>query len=643
MMARAALASLLLLAAAAAVVPRQEEEGGEEELARLVRSAPPAERYPDADALVLRDERRVQILANGQVRERLHRVVRIHNNRGRDRHADVRVPFRAGEEEVRVLRARTLRADGTLLEAPAAAVTEVAAGPAVANQRELVVSLLGVEPGAATEVLLSRSGTRGGARAVSGELRFQESDPILERLLSIRVPAGVELAYAYSSDLDAPLIRRSGGEAGGGATTYVWRTFGRPAVPREPWGPDYGAVGSRLIYSTFPSWEAVHRELADSFYRGLAPALTGAAKEAAMRLSEGNPAADEVASRLDRYLRARIRRLAIPLKRCAFRCRSARQVFDSGYGHDLELALLATAMLREAGVQAVPALISASSNFVRSVPAPAQFDRAAVVVGAGEDRVWFYPDWTLCESGGRPPADRTVLYLLGDRYDIERTAAMPTGRHGALTRVQMELLPDGALTGSTYAALSGVFNLHYCLDGEGTDLRGLVAEAVDTVVPGAQIESAITLRRGPDSFNLEWRWRAGEELGRSGGFSLLRFRPSLVVAHREEIPLAAERRRTPLILPAAWEEQQSIELKLPPGLRPHLLPAERRLINSAGRLEIRTVAEESRLTVERYLRIESATVRPASYPDLRRLLAAWRSPAATTIVLAPSAPGAARP
>jgi len=238
---------------------------------------------------------------------------------------------------------------------------------------------------------------------------------------------------------------------------------------------------------------------------------------------------------------------------------------------------------------------------------------------------------------------RQVLYLLGDRYDIERTAAMPTGRHGALTRVQMELLPDGALTGSTYAALSGVFNLHYCLDGEGTDLRGLVAEAVDTVVPGAQIESAITLRRGPDSFNLEWRWRAGEELGRSGGFSLLRFRPSLVVAHREEIPLAAERRRTPLILPAAWEEQQSIELKLPPGLRPHLLPAERRLINSAGRLEIRTVAEESRLTVERYLRIESATVRPASYPDLRRLLAAWRSPAATTIVLAPSAPGAARP
>jgi len=623
-------AALMLLAA----LPAQQEE----ELRRLARTAPDAASYPGADALVLKSEQRVQIEASGVVRTRMHRIVKIFNQRGRERFGEIRIPFSSADGVVKLIRGRTLFPDGSQLSLPEGTFDVVPLSGKAAlidygDQLEAVIKLPGIEPGSVSEALvtLNRRGVDPGR--VCGWVDFRGEDPVAEQTLTVRVPVGVDLSYAYSSDLGKPSIRRTGA-----STVYTWRAVNLPTRPREESGPDRGVGGSWVVYSTYPAWDSVRRHLAGNLFDDLT--LTRTAGEAAASLVEGDADAALIAARLDSFLRRNFDCVALPPDVSDYRVRSASRIYDSGYGHDFDLAALSLALLKQAGVEAEPALVAASSNFIKSVPAPVQFDRIAVVIGKGDDRIWLYPGEDIAKSRGLAPEGRTVLRLRRDGYRLERIPEQPASKNSAQVRIEAELLPDRSLKGSTYCAASGRFSPYFLLPEGEKSLPEFARGGMRWAGNEQEIERSLILHRAPDVCRFELGWLMRDAVNYSGGLQIIRFPASTIVGAQDSVPIWAAARRTPLVVPTAWEEQEQIDLALPDGIVPYILPRDVKMVNEVGRLEIRSrYQEEGRLTIERFLRVEKRVVPPSDYPKLRVLLAAWRSPATTTVVVGSAAGG----
>jgi len=604
---------------------------GTEELRKIAASAPDAERYPASDALLLLAETRVQIEAAGMERTRLHSIAKAFTGRGSERYSQISLPFSSADSVVKLLRARSITPDGSI---QALAEDAFDVSPIFENAGdfddflEAIVSVPGAGAGSVIETLFSVNRRNIDPRRADGCVSFRRIDTAREQVLAIRVPVGIDLKYAYSSDIGKPQIRQSGA-----ARIYSWRVLNSSPLPMEPHGPDKGALGSRVLFSTYETWEEVQRHLADNFFAKME--LSGEAAALAESLSEGNPDLVEVVSRLEQILEDRIRRIELDFKLADYQIRPAQRVFDSVFGYDLEIAVLASALLKRAGVAANPVLIAASRDFVRSVPAPIQFDRVAVVIGSGEDNVWFYPDQPLRESLGLPPYGLTVFWLLPDGYRLEKIDELILKQNSAQARIEMRMEPDGSASGNTYASCSGVFNPVNTLRGGNEYLRELADVELEWPGPELLFDKAYVLHRSATVCRFELSWTA-KEMGKKSGDLLTVLLPhSLFKTPAEALPLFRSTRRTPVVFSSPWEEQQQIDVKVPEGFRPLVQPVNLSIINSVGRIDIRSIYHEddNKLIIERYLRIDTSEIAPSAYPALRELLTAWRSPATATLIV----------
>ncbi|HUX08691.1 MAG TPA: DUF3857 domain-containing protein [Acidobacteriota bacterium] len=610
-----------------AMAPQQDIK----ELRQLAASAPAADRYPTSDALLLLAETRVQIEADGVVRTRLHNVAKIFTPSGVQRYSIIRLPFSSSDSIVKLIHARSLMADGSIQ----ALGEEVLDGSPIyksardyAEFLEAVIAVPGVEAGSVVESLISLNKRNVDPRRVNGWVSFRQLDTAREQVLAIRVPGGVDLHYAYSSDIGKPQIRESIA-----ARVYSWRALNRPPLPLEPLGPDRGSVGSRVLFSTYGSWEEVYKHLADNFSE---TGLSGEAAALAESLSEGEPTEVDIASRLEEILNNRITRISLDYELAGYQTRGAQQVFDSGFGYDLDIAVLAAAFLKRAGVAAHPALLAASRDFVRDVPAPIQFDRIAIIIGAGEEQVWLYPDDPLSNSLGQPPYGRTVLRMLPDGYRLEKIDELPVEKNSAQSRYEIRLRPDGSASGNTYASCSGIFNPVNVLGGGNEYLRDLAKTQLEWPGSEPSFDNAFILHRSAATCRFELSWTAKGVGKRSGDLLTVVLPPSILATPADALPLFKSTRRTPVVFSSPWEQQHQIDVKVLDSMKPLLQPINLSIINRVGRIDIRSDYHEddAELTIERYLRIETSEISASAYPALRELLSAWRSPATRTAIFA---------
>ena len=623
-----ALRTAFALLALAAFAPQQDVD----DLRRVASEAPEAEHYPSSDAIVLRHETRIQIAADGTVRSRLRRVVKSFNDRGVERFSSLRVPFSLSDSAVKLVKARTLKPNNALIElADNAFDVELVASADARDYTDLLIAVLKPpqnDLGDVVEILASYDREHVDTRRLSGWIDFRGPDPVAEQTLAIRLPAGIPMSFAFSSDVGRPVVRQVGS-----TTVYNWVLPNRPTLPREEWSADRGVIGSRVLFSTYPSWADVHRHLAGNIFADLS--LPAEASAVADGLVEGKPDLAQIASRLYAFFNGNIESVDLPAELIKYRTRSAARIFESGYAYSYDFAVLALAMLKEAGVETDVALVSASESFVNSVPAPAQFDRIAVVVRADGETLWLYAGEPLEQGRGLPPFGRTVMWLKPNSFRLERIGETEAKKNSTQTRTELELAEDGTLRGNSYFSCSGTSTPYFTMAGTDSALAESASQMMSDAGLPIEIESALLLHHSPTVCRYELSYSVPGLVTASDELSFIRLPYPESADPAYAVPIWRQTRRTPLVLPSPWEQQGRIDILLRPGMQPYLMPQAVTLINEVGRLEIssRYDPTDRRLTVERYLRIDQRTVQPRDYPSLRDLLSHWRSPACRMVVV----------
>ncbi|MGO8968594.1 MAG: DUF3857 domain-containing protein [Myxococcaceae bacterium] len=402
------------------------------------------------DAITLVDNTLVRVQPSGQSTRFEQRVVKVYSQRGVDAFRTFQLAtYSPGSQEVRVVRARLTRPDGSVVDTfgdSDVSVNEPWAGMYY-DVRARVLSFPNLAPGDLLEV------------------QFQVDDVAAENLLSdywgdlVAVEGGTpKLRWQYAVEMPPgrPLyfnektlgagVRVTQAPAADGRTVHGFSASHVPRLTSEPAMPGWSEVASALSVSTYRTWEEVGRYYWRLIRDQLRPdASVRAAVEEALQGVDRNDRRAVVRA-LYGYVVSRTRYVALEFGIHGYQPYRVDRVLARRFGDCKDKASLLHAMLEAAGVDSRIILLRMRSlGTVPAEPASlAVFNHAILWVPSLD----WYLDGTAEFHGASelPGADRQASILVVEPDGKSRFTTTPAAAaDGNVTDLHLELalLPAG--------------------------------------------------------------------------------------------------------------------------------------------------------------------------------------------------------
>ncbi len=458
----------------------------------------------DKSLVVLEDHLQIDVRPGGLLTQTYHQVLRAQDKATADALGEYRIHYVPAREQLEVHLARTHLPDGSSVDAAPEAFHKVSpadtsTGNLYSDEMILVISLPQVQPNAEIEIIYTRK-----MKSTLTDQNwwatwaFQTSSPSLRSRLAVRIPSGTKIFHDSRGAVPEPEIHESGDHR-----IYLWTMKNIPAVPDEPGGLPLSSRRAEMSITSYASWNDVaswFHDLIKNQYD-----LDPEARAATAGLLQGAASPLEKARRIYDRLQETVRYVGVELGISSYQPHAASLTYGNRYGDCKDRGVLLIAMLKEAGVRALPALIRTRSKgpVAKGAPSPGQFDHFIVFAPdlpgpAGSPGLWLDATAEHSEIGTVPSMDQGVeaLVLDGGKADFRRVPASgPADNHRILKR-QVEILPDGTARVTDDAVAHGYFAERFREVLSGYDEKGrkdLVDQSVTEEFPGAtKIDFAFT-------------------------------------------------------------------------------------------------------------------------------------------------------
>ena len=441
--------------------------------ATLLKSAPAAAAFPDASAIVLRDESVARLNADGTSVDVTHETFKIFNQRGHEK-AELSIPFNASNEKITGLHARTIKPDGTVLTASGGDIHQTAPFSEFAmydDAKDIGISMPGVEDGVIIDYVYTRTTTKSYLPGqYSEQWTFRDGvDPVRLSKMTLNAPAAMKIQTLPRNA--AAMTTTQTLSADGTRKTYVWRMENMGALVPEPMMPPANSFIPLVELSTIPSWQTIAH-----WYQGLAAnqmTVSPEIRDTVKTLTAGKTSDTEKARAIYYWVEGRTRYVALELGLSAFQPHPAGEVCRNRYGDCKDMATLLVTMLHEAGIKtAWPVLLGAGriEPVHDKLAAPYFFNHAIVRAEIDDKPYWFDSTAEMCPFGQIPGGDRGVdAFVIHDGMGTFET--IPTGlpqdnRETTITAVNLHA--DGSADCRTTIHLDGDSGL-----GARVSFRGL--------------------------------------------------------------------------------------------------------------------------------------------------------------------------
>jgi hypothetical protein len=595
------------------------------------------EQYPLDDAVVLRLDESWALQPDGSVRYEYHRMIKLFSDRLFRREGDAQVAFREGLDSIEFITARTILPDGTALAVPEYSFNLVSPGnvarwPAFADEREWVVSFSGVQNGAVLDLHYVRTSKPGSLRWLAGDLRLHSRYPVMERNVSVTLPAGRSLHFRADrvpAEMGKPQIDKTGSE-----TTWRWRFRDLKYQPDEsaaiPWQERCG----RLRFTDCPDSTA--------WLRGLVSPMESAA-QADQDIRKF--AADIAEQQVD--TRSKVREIAAAMRKTfnfvnaqrawmGHDCRPAPEVFDGNYGTQAEAVALLVAMLRSVGVEARPMVAVSQRLFDETAPVDSSVQAFVLQVHTEDGPAYLHPATGFVDPTG-DWADRVVLGMNGtqpsDPIRLAELAGAPES--GVRVRGNIKIDEGGKATGSLKLRLSGRF-----ADFESLRQPDAARKAIDNVLShlleGFEVTDVSSTELLPGRFLADAEVASKETLPKLEGEFLLTTAAETPALNRIHLPLARSERQSPVHLGPPFTEDLRLTVEYPGSWNASVLPIGLPVVSGQwGDVEQQVVNEPGKLVIERRISFKVRRLEPRDFPTARDALNALRSDAARRFLAGP--------
>lgn len=358
--------------------------------------------------------------------------IRIQSEAGVQQYGVLDFSYASATSTLDIVFVRVHKPDGSVIETPAENVQDVTPqitreAPFYSDLHEKHVAVKGLSAG---DVLEFRTLERTAKPLAPGQFwtqyAFTHTQIVLDEDLEISVPRD------RSVKLKSTAIQPGVTEAGA-YRVYTWHTknlhrrdeSNKREATEELWQQARGRTRQPdLLMSSFSSWEEVGRWY-DSLQAERVKPTTEVAQKAA-ELTANSADADAKIRALYDYVSTQFHYIGVSFGIGRYQPHSAAAVFENQYGDCKDKHTLLASLLSAVGIQAYPALISASREVDADVPSPGQFDHVITVVPRDSTMIWLD---TTAEVGPYryllpPLRDKQALVIWKDKPpELVRTAS----------------------------------------------------------------------------------------------------------------------------------------------------------------------------------------------------------------------------
>ena len=600
-------------------------------------AAAAAGKYAGEDAVQLVELTAVRVLPSGQASRTVQVIRKALTHRGVE-DSRFQIRYAPDREELKIERARVLKADGTVVDGHAEdddSLHEPWAG-LYYDARARVIGFPGLAEGDTVE-LVYRVDDVARDNLLSdyfGDLSYLEDVvPKASWEYVLEAPAGRKIF----ANRVAGLVHTETASASGG-TVHRWTAKDVPRVVPEPDMPGWPEVTRYLHVSTYADWEGVSR-----FWWGLVRdqvAPTPAVEKLAQEIVAGIPEAD-VAARVRAvygWVVRRTRYVGLEFGIHSFKPYKVERILSRAFGDCKDKASLTHALLRTLGIESRLVLLR-MRDLGRVGEAPASlavFNHAILYVPSLE--LWLDGTAEWSGSSELPEVDHGAEVLVvnpdgASEFRITPEATAEQSVNASTYRVALDASGAARIAGeSTITGLGAAGYRRAYASPNGR--KAAFEQAWARSFPGLTVErlevSDVTKLEEPVKLGYELALPRYAEPTAAGG---LAFTPFGIGASYVETYAALSSRKFDVVLAYPWTTTFRYEHALPDGLVPAALPPKVEDVTPFGVLELAATHEGSTLVVEGRIALTAPRVSPKDYGAFRAFLARVDAAMARRVVL----------
>jgi len=599
--------------------------GVSDEVRRLVEESPSQEAYPEASALILLVDEKITLTADNRLESAAHSVVKILNDRGKDAFGEVSLTYDATYEKLDVLYARTIRPDGTVVEVGDKNIRDVSLYlnfPMYSNARVRLLSMPEVAAGSVIEYAFRVTRAQLADKKNFHTIYWlQSNEPILLQRCVINIPADrtlrTKIANAAYNTFGYDLTPRVEEEED--RRTYHLEFRDVPQIIPEENMPPPPWVNPYVLFSTYSDWEEIYR-----WWRGLyldKLAVDAAIKEKVVALIKGKKTPHEKARAIYNFCAEEIRYVAVAYGDAGYEPHQATEVFANKYGDCKDQAILLVAMLREAGIEAYPVLISTWDSMTTQTDMPSLlFNHAIAALPLDGKLVFLDPTASVVSFGDLPTMDqgRTTMVFTPDRYQFVDTPVFEPSFNSTESRLVIRVHADESIDAERSVDTRGSYRqaqrywLKYTMpilieEGLRQRVREFAdqAELKDYEISGVEdLDAAV---------GLSYTFSAPKYFVEAGPIRILN-----KFDHWDTSGVFKEKRRYPIASPSLDQHTDRIEVALPDHLAVKYVPPDVEVTTPWFDFSQRYETRRGGLSLTSVRRAKVREIPVAEYPAYKR-------------------------
>jgi tetratricopeptide (TPR) repeat protein len=324
----------------------------------------------------------------------------------------ITIPYAAQNEHPEVVYLRVRKKDGSLVQTPPEDAQDMPSqvsriAPFYSDLKEKQIPVKSLSPGDTLEYQVKFHLEKAQApNQFWGAENFITSAVVLDQTIELHVPKDKYIQVV--SPKSQPVITEENGKK-----IFRWKTSHLEPAPEKDDKktapkPDPDPLPT-ISWTTFRSWEDL-----GAWYGGLSKDRTDATPELKAKVDEltkGKTTDDEKIQAIYDYVSTQVRYIGVAFGIGRYQPHAAEAVMDNQYGDCKDKHTLLAALLKAAGYNAWPALISDSIKPNPDLPSPGQFDHVITVVPRGSDQIWL-------DSTPEISPFRMLVYPLRDKQAL---------------------------------------------------------------------------------------------------------------------------------------------------------------------------------------------------------------------------------
>jgi hypothetical protein len=568
---------------------------------------------PKSDAAYLELTKEYTLNPDGSMDFRLVKELKLITYRAfNSLYGETFVAYNPVHQKLKINEAFTTMASGKKVIAPKNAFNEVLPGfavnaPSFSKLREMVITHTALERNAVIHLDYTLHSDKGYFPLFTGEEILAEQEPVKKLTVRVRVPSGTDL---YSRTFNTRLSPEKTTE--GNYAVYTWTVNEAPGISGEELQPGGYEAYPRLIFSstndqarvfTFLTEQPAFKFRVTSPMRAVIPVSMTDKLQAALKIQE--------------KIVNEISLVNVPLKYTGYEVRTPEETWNGNYGTLMEKAVLMAAILREAGIPAVPVAVTRGAFYDPKVPVMSCLDDVAVRAECGETGAVYLSASAL--------NSQDLRYSLPGRVFIAVEPGKPVTLkpdpfiNKAAIDASLFISGENALTGDIALTLSKGFSPFLAVSRDKTKAKNYISGTVKA----SDIKEVTRLAATMDESVFAYAVQKDHALRQD---SMLRFITLPYAANGIEswgIKQLTAGRNSPLESPGALEESIHVTLSVPENL--HILnslePVD--ISNKAGTFAFSITLDSGKLVIKKEIRLKDRIILPDVYGDFKTLMDNW--------------------